>query len=171
MSDTNGPSNLVSGEVNNTTLVMGITTSGKSSLIATMAEYAWKKYQRTTFLYTCDGGGYPTRIQALIKLGIIKVWRLRTRSGGDDSLALETTIKASKGWWPARIEALTGVTEPNVTLVPPSLSVFNVINQAGEVVKTVRTPGEIGADPTLKLKQVWKPTRDSNRGVSWCSKG
>lgn len=113
------PSSLVSGEVNNTTLVMGPTGSGKSSLLATLAEHAFLTYGAITFLYSSDGGGYPDRVAALIRRGIIRVFRLRTRNGGDDSLALETTIKASKGWWPARIHPETGVTDPNVPMVPP----------------------------------------------------
>lgn len=119
MTDPAARSTLVSSNVNNSTLVMGPTGSGKTSLIATLAEWGYLTYGATTFLYSSDGGGYPDRVSALIARGIVKVFRMRSRNGGDDSLALETSMKASKGWWPARINPQTGMTDPNVPMVPP----------------------------------------------------
>ncbi len=119
--DTPTPSSLVSGEVNNSTLIIGPTGSGKTTLIYTLAKWAWLRYGAITFLYSSDGGGYPDCVAAGIQKGFIKIFRMRSRNGGDDSLALETTMKSSRGWWPARINPRTGMTEPNVPMVPPTI--------------------------------------------------
>ncbi len=59
---------------NSATLIFGDTGTGKSSLLATYAEYVWEKFNKITLLYTTDGGGYPTNVEALIHKGIIWVF-------------------------------------------------------------------------------------------------
>ncbi len=130
------PSTLVSGEVNNSTLIMGRTGSGKSGLLATLARWVWEHYGKVTVLCATDGGGYPQPVQALIRKGIIRLFRLRSRSGIDDALALETCILASRGYLPARIDPLTGNCDPDARMVPPQVPVWDVITANGEVSRT-----------------------------------
>lgn len=168
-------SSLVSAEINNSVLLMARTGAGKSSLLCTLAEYVWRTYRKVTLFYSSDGGGYPTHVQALIHKGIMRVWRLRSRSGLNDVLALETTMKASRGWWPAQIQPLSGACDPNARLVPPVTAVIEVVAPDGIVLATIRRDSEaqgrtfthpvskakIGPTnaPRWSLRKVYRPTK------------
>jgi len=123
--------------VNSATLVVGPTGSGKSALLATLAKYVWSRYHKITRLYTTDGGGFPMQIQALMQLGIMQVWRCRTRDLPDGSLSFETCMRASLGWWPKRLNPTTGETEPGIELVPPITEQYNMHCPNGHLVKSV----------------------------------
>ena len=99
------------------TLVIGVTGAGKTSLAATMAEYLWETYRRVLVLASCDGGAFPTLVQARVKQGLIRPWRLRTRSA--EGLAYETCYMASRGYLPAALNPATGECAPAAKLVPP----------------------------------------------------
>lgn len=111
---------------------MGPTGTGKTSLIATLAEYVWATHGKVTLYYSSDGGGFPTIVQALINRGIVRLWRLRTRG-----LSFETTYRASQGWWPSRIDPQSGETEAGVRLVPPMTQVFVMRCAAGHELRRV----------------------------------
>jgi len=121
---------------------MGPSATGKSTLIATLAEYVWETFHKQTYYYLTDGGGFPTKLQSLVDLGIVRLWRLRTRSA--QGLTFETLQRACQGWWPARIHALTGEVEPAVKLVPPMQTVCEIRCSKGHVMRTV-----YGAVPSL----------------------
>ena len=149
-------SSLVSAEINNSVLIMAPTGYGKSWLLATFSEYVWRVYKKVTLLYSTDGGGYPMRVQALVNRGIMRVWQLRSRAGTNDALALETTMDASRGYWPARINPRSGVCDPNARLVPPVTAVVEVVAPDGVVLATVthdsKAQGRTFTHPTSKAK-------------------
>lgn len=106
-------------QVNSATLIMGPTGSGKSFLIATLIPWLWETYQRILRLYLCDGGGLPAEVEKYVALGMIQLFRMRTRDPGDLGLAPETCKRSAQGWWPARIKPATGEVPPGVAMVPP----------------------------------------------------
>ena len=150
--------------VNSATGIVGPTGSGKSSLIATAAEYLADTYPgQVLLLYTADGGGFPTKVQSLVKLGIIRVWRMRTRGE-----AFETCVRASSGWWPSRIVPSTGETKPNVPLVPPITERYTMRCPNGHVVKVVRfqnllTPAVCKGCQLHVTKDTMQVERESHR--------
>lgn len=117
------------------TLLIGPSGQGKTSLAATFAEYLWETFQRVLLLYSCDGGAFPTMIQKRIRQGLIRAWRMRTRSA--EGLAFETCYLASKGYWPRQIKPETGETDPAVLLVPPVTARYQLACPAGHDLKTV----------------------------------
>lgn len=112
----------VSSQQNTSTLIIGPTGSGKSALLATVAEYGWETFKCVSSLYTSDLGGYPSRVEALIRMGIIWPFRLRTR--GID-LSFETMHLAGLGYWPARMrDKMTGTVDHGVPMVAPVTTVY-----------------------------------------------
>lgn len=139
-------------QVNSATLIIGVTGSGKSSLARTLADYLWETYKKVLYYYACDGGGYPAKVQEGAALGIIKVFRMRTRDPGDLGLAHETCYRAAQGWWPRRINPATGEVEPGVEMVAPIVKRFEMRCPNGHLVKSVIAQGLLtpGACPTCK---------------------
>lgn len=100
--------------ITSATMIFGDSGGGKSSLLATLARWMWKKHKKVSLLYYTDGGGFPTIMEALIKAGIVRVWKLRTRGE-----AFESCARACQGYWPVEfIDPLGGETAPGVQLVP-----------------------------------------------------
>jgi hypothetical protein len=127
------------------TLVLGNPGGGKTSLIGTLAEYVWEQHHKVTLLYSWDGGAIPTGLQKLMHLGLIRFWRARTRSG--EGLGIEGAMMATKGYWPAAINAETGETSPGVKLVPPVTTRYTVTcTKTGEVL--AQLPGRHLVGPT-----------------------
>jgi len=124
------------------TLLIGRSGQGKTSLAATFAEYLWEQFQKVLLLYSCDGGAFPTIIQRRIRQGLIRAWRLRTRSA--EGLAFETCYLASKGYWPRTIRPETGETAPAVELVPPVTARYVLTCAKGHHLKTVPSVSMIG---------------------------
>jgi len=106
------------------TLILGVPGAGKTSLLGTFATYLWDTYKRVLLLYSWDGGAIPTGLQKLMKQGLIRFWRCRTRSAA--GLGIETIYYATKGYWPSVINARTGETSPAVDLVPALTTAYNV---------------------------------------------
>ena len=106
------------------TLILGVPGAGKTSLLATFARYLWETYQRVLLLYSWDGGALPTELQKLMKQGLIRFWRARTRSA--EGLGIETLYQATRGYWPKQINPETGETSPAVELVPPVTTLYRV---------------------------------------------
>lgn len=123
--------------VNSATLIMGVTGSGKSALLGTLAEYVWETYRKVTRLYTSDGGGFPSNVQALMQKGLMQVFRLRTRDMEDGSLSFETCLRSTQGWWPKQIAPATGEVQPGVTMIPPVTEQYTMSCPNGHVVKVV----------------------------------
>jgi hypothetical protein len=150
--------------VNSATGIVGPTGAGKSCLIATAAEYLADTFPGAVMLLaTADGGGFPTKVQSLVKVGVIRVWRMRTRGE-----AFETTMQASKGWWPSSINPRSGETAPNVRLVPPITDRYTMRCPQGHVVKTVPFQSLLTAAicPTCKnhvTKETMQVTRETRR--------
>lgn len=123
--------------VNSAALIMGPTGSGKTALLATLMEHVYQTTGKVTHFATSDGGGFPTIVQGLIQKGICRVWRMRTRDLPDGSLSFETCLRAAQGWWPRRLNALTGECPPGEPLVPPITERYVMKCPSGHVVKTV----------------------------------
>ncbi len=117
------------------TLIIGPSGQGKTSLATTFSEYLWEMYRKVLLFYSCDGGAFPTRVQLRIRQGLIRPWRMRTRSA--EGLAFETCHLASKGYWPRHINPETGETDPAVVLVPPVTARYDLFCQKGHHLKTV----------------------------------
>lgn len=122
------------------TLVLGVTGSGKTSLSATLAEYLWEVYKKILLLYSSDGGAFSTIVQKRVQQGLIRVWRMRTRSG--QGLAFETCYLASKGYWPKTINPETGEVTPAVELVAPVTATYTISCPAGH---------SLGSVPSINL--------------------
>lgn len=143
--------------LNAPTLLIGPSKSGKSSLLATAAEYVWETYQKVSLYYLCDGGGMPSQMQALVNVGIVRLWRMRTRNA--QGLAQETCDRAARGWWPRRINPKTGESAPAVEMVPPITTRYTMHCPAGHVVKVV--PFQSMLTPTLCTQCRTHVTRDN----------
>lgn len=126
--------------INSATLIMGVTGSGKSSLLATLMRYVWENYHLTTLYYSSDGGGFPTDIQALVQKGICRIFKMRTRDTSDGSLSFETCQRSAQGWWPKSIDPATGETRPGEPMVPPVTDRYEMKCPNGHVVRIVAFP-------------------------------
>src|SRR5207244_2608374 len=129
------PQTTPAGRLFTATLIIGVPGSGKTSLFKTYAEYLWETYQKVLLLYSWDGGAIPTQVQQRMRQGLIRFWRARTRSA--EGLGLETLYLASRGYWPRRINAMTGETSPAIEMVPPVTTKYRVRCQAGHDLQTV----------------------------------
>lgn len=123
--------------VNSATLLMGTTGTGKSALEGTLAEWVWETYGKVTRLYTSDGGGFPSNVQALMRLGIMQVFRMRTRDLPDGSLSFETCLRSTQGWWPRQITPSTGEVPRGIAMVPPITERYQMFCVNGHLVKQV----------------------------------
>jgi hypothetical protein len=124
------------------TLILGVPGAGKTSLLATFARYLWETYQKVLLLYSWDGGAIPTDLQKLMRQGLIRFWRARTRSA--EGLGIETLYQATKGYWPREIDPETGETSPGVDLVPPVTTLYTIAcRKTGEILATLPTRGVI----------------------------
>src|SRR5262245_20052718 len=125
------------------TLILGVPGAGKTSLLATFARYLWETYRKVLLLYSWDGGAIPTELQKLMKQGLIRFWRARTRSG--EFLAIETLYLATKGYWPRSSDVETGETSPAVDLVPPVTTQYHVrCSKTGETLARYPIYGLVG---------------------------
>lgn len=124
------------------TLILGSPGSGKTSLLATFAEYLWETRQRILLLYSWDGGAIPTNVQKLMKHGLIRFWRVRTRSA--PGFALDSVYQATRGFWPKKINAETGETTPAVDLVGPVTTRYTMkCSKSGEVLGHMPTYAQV----------------------------
>lgn len=121
--------------ISTATLIIGVPGSGKTTLMKGFSEYLWETYKRILLLYSTDGGAIPTDVQKRMKQGLIRFWRMRTRSA--PGLGLETMYLASKGYWPRFINAETGETSPAVQLVPPVTTSYKVSCDKGHPLSIV----------------------------------
>ena len=118
-------------------LISGPTGFGKTSLIATAAKWLWQRHKKVLRLYTGDGGGYGTFVGALVKLGVIEVFRVRTRaSSGAEGLCEETLALASRGYWPETFTSIEkGEVEPGVKMLAPITTTYRMSCPSGHLLK------------------------------------
>ncbi len=108
-------------EVNSSTLVIGPTGGGKSTLLATAYEYVYEEYDRVSLHYNSDPGGFPDKLRALIAHGIVRVFRMQSR--GND-FSFETAQLSARGYWPAKIEPKSGMVPRGVRMIPPVVTTY-----------------------------------------------
>lgn len=132
------PSSSASNRLNSSTLIIGPTKSGKTTLVATLSEWLWEEYRKVLFFNTCELGGFSARVEQRIRQGLIRPFRMRTRDDVNSSLSFETLHLASKGYVPARfVDAQAGEVEPGVAMVAPMTTFFTqVCPHCGDVFKT-----------------------------------
>jgi hypothetical protein len=123
------------------TLITGRSGTGKTSLLATAAEWIFETYGRLSRLVTGDGGGFGSKMEGLIKVGMVQVWRVRTRAGaGGEGLVEETLARASSGWWPEYFQegpdGPTGEVLPKTRLLSPIETTFQMSCPKGHLLKT-----------------------------------
>lgn len=124
------------------TLILGVPGAGKTSLLASFARYLWETYHKVLLLYSWDGGAVPTELQALMKQGLIRFWRARTRSA--EGLGIETLYLATRGYWPRKINVETGETSPAVELVAPVTTQYDVrCTKTGNLLALLPTRAQI----------------------------
>lgn len=139
------------------TLIIGVSGSGKTSLLATYARYLWETYNKVLFLYSWDGGAIPTEIQKCMRQGIIRFWRARTRSGA--GLGIETLYLATKGYVPKQINPETGETSPAVALVPPVQSKYSCYCSKGHPLLVVPVVSLIQPTYCSECKDIVSPAQ------------
>lgn len=135
---------------NSATLIVGDSGTGKSSLLATYADYVWQKYRKITLLYVSDGGGFGDSVEALIQRGIIWVWRLKTRGN-----PFETCARASRGFWPKKmINPATGESSPSCSLAEPVKMTYTLFCPKGHEVRKRSIAKSLGSSacPTCDVQ-------------------
>jgi len=139
------------GHVNTSTLLIGVTGSGKTTLLATAAEYLYETYGEITGYYFADLGGYPDRMNALIRSGIVWVFRMRSR--GMD-LSFETAQLSSMGYWPSQVlDPITGEVPHGVKMVPPVRRLYKQTCTCGHTrVVRVKTQLAVGNCPNCNQR-------------------
>lgn len=142
------------GHINTSTLIIGPTGSGKSTLLATAAEYLWETHRGISAYYFADLGGYPDKMNALIRSGIVRIFRMRTR--GMD-LSFETALRSSQGYWPARmLNPLTGEVAPGVPMVSPIQTQYHQTCMCG-VMRTVTAKSLLSMGSCGQCVRRWAP--------------
>lgn len=116
-------------------LIIGVSGSGKTSLLETYAMYLWETHRMILLLYSWDGGAIPTQLQRRMKQGLIRFFRARTRSA--EGLGLETLYLATKGYWPKTINPETGEVSPAVEMIAPVTTQYTLTCPAGHLLKAV----------------------------------
>lgn len=138
---------------NAATLIMSRTGQGKSSLIATLARFVKREYNKKTLVYMFDGGGFPMEVQSLVLSGVIGLFRARTRDPYNQGLMWDTVIKSAQGFWPTSISPRRGEVPPGVAMMPPVVTEFQVLCPNGhEFVRTTNSQGvRDGMCPTCRV--------------------
>ena len=121
--------------------LVGITGAGKTSLATTAIEEGWETYHKVTLFYASDLGGWGSKLLSLIRLGICRVWYIRSHR-----FPFETMELASRGYWPVRmLDYETGMADPGVELIAPRLERFTLICPHGHAVATYPTHAAVTA--------------------------
>lgn len=125
-------------------LLMGRSATGKTTLIATLARYVYKRFGKVTHFYANDPGAAGDYLDSTINMGIIRVFRMGSRDP-DSSLdmAEETIMRAAQGYWPEEfVDVRKGEVPVGVKLRPPVYAVHSVYCAQGHLVgETVELRG------------------------------
>lgn len=150
--------------------LVGDTGSGKTTLICTLAEYVYQRYGKITRYYSTDPGGFGDLMYSLIIKGIVQVWRMRTRDpNGKLGLPSGTCSLATRGYWPAKRDPLTGHTDEGVALVPPYATLYTLVCPQGHPVRSSAVRPVQG--PPIACPECKTPTSLANcRGVEQAQK-
>lgn len=124
------------------TLITGDTGTGKTNLLASLADWEYQRCGALSDYYCTDGGGWGDYMQALIDLGIVRAVRLYTRDPGDRlGLAFETMSLATQGWWPAEFTTPEqGEVPAGVAMLPPVTTVYTLSCPKGHQVYSGAVP-------------------------------
>lgn len=144
---------------NSATLVVGDTGTGKTSLLATLAEWVYMKYRKVTRLVAADPGGWGDMMSALIEAGVVEVWRVCSRDpDGRNGLPVGTVALASQGYWPTVINQATGDSPVAVDLKAPAAVWWEMIcPKCEQAAKRVQTKGQLTAGPCKHCKTMVTP--------------
>ena len=117
-------------------MIMGNSGSGKTNLLATYFEWVWKTFGKVSLFYSSDGGAWGTKMESLVKAGIVLPWRLQSRDPDDRlHLAFETCRRASEGYWPEYFtNAEKGEVPPGVRLIAPIIIEYRLLCSKDHVV-------------------------------------
>jgi len=149
---------------NAATLLCGDTGTGKTTLIATYAEWVWAKFGKVTRYCSFDAGGFGDTVVALVNAGIIEVWRPRTRDpDGNLGLPTGTCALATQGHWPKHLNLATGDCPPAVELVGPSTIWYTMLCPKGHKVKKVMSQNLLTPAPCPECKVL---TNKGNAGIT-----
>lgn len=139
---------------NSATLICGDSGTGKTSLLATLAEYVYAKYKKISRLYAFDTGGWTDSMSALIDVGIVEVWKVQSRDPtGKLNLPIGTCAHATLGYWPAERND-EGECPEGCELLAPSKVQWEMICPNGHVAKVGLTRGSLGPGPCRECKVV-----------------
>ncbi len=112
--------------------IYGITGAGKTSLAVTGVEEAWEVHRAITLWYAADLGGWGNKLLSLIRLGIVRVWYIRSHRS-----PVATVQLASRGYWPVKIDdPETGIASPDVALIAPRTERFVLVCPNGHPAAT-----------------------------------
>lgn len=141
---------------NSAVLIYGDTGTGKTSLLATAAEYCWRRFKKKTRYYAGDLGGYNDNMLALQAAGIVEVWRFQSRDPDSTrGLAIGTCALITQGYWPKEgtWDPETGMSEVAGELVAPAATWYVMKCKSGHTVK--RGPSQTllmpGPCPTCRV--------------------
>lgn len=134
---------------------MGETKAGKTTLIATAAEYLYEQFGKILVLYTAELGGFSARVEQRIRQGLIRPFRMRTRDDEENSLSFETLQLSSKGYMPVRfLNALEGEVEQGVPMVGPTTTIYEqTCGDCGQLVVRTRFKSKIKNQPCPHCKK------------------
>lgn len=122
--------------VSASTLVYGPTGTGKTTLLATLAEWVWITYGKITRMVTTEPGGYADQVAALVDVGIMEVYRAHTRDpNGSLGLPTGTLHLLTQGYWPVTINEDRGG-PVGVALEPPEYTKWELYCPNGHLTKT-----------------------------------
>jgi len=139
---------------NSATLITGDTGTGKTSLLATLAEWVYEKHQKITRLIASDSGGWGDMMGALIDAGIVEVWKIRSRDpDGRNGLPVGTCALATQGHWPTIIDKATGNSPVGVDLKSPAAVWWEMIcSKCSKPAKRTQTKGQLTPGPCKRCK-------------------
>lgn len=91
-------------------LIYGGGGIGKSTRVAEVAAWMWKKHGKKSRVAGADGGGTTSALQILMDEGIVSYWPI---DQWDEKSIFMTLDLATKGYWPEDVNT------PNSALIPP----------------------------------------------------
>lgn len=118
------------------TLLCGDTGTGKTNLLATLAEWEFNRIGAIMDYIVTDLGGWGDYMQALIDEMIVRPVRLFSRDPGDaQGLGFETLAQSTMGWMPAAWDLKTGDMAAGTPLIPPVSTVFRFSCPSGHTLQ------------------------------------
>ena len=129
-------------KANSATLIYGDTGTGKTTLVATYAEYIWKTFKKKFRYYAGDLGGFGDLMLGLQAAGIVEVCRFQSIDpDGTGQMPIGVCAKITQGWWPEEgsWDPESGLCVKGAKLVPPAQVWFSMLCKNGHVAKRAMT--------------------------------